>query len=250
MRNDASISVIIRTFDRHQFLREALESLVHQSRSDFEVLVVDMNQSSATEVLHPFHETLSQLIHLRVGKLLNGPSATNLGIRNASSDKIAVLDDDNLYDRTHVGVLIDGLERTGADLVYTGVRRTTYTPEGKLVDLKECCDPFDFHRLLKSNYIHTVGTAFCKATWARLGGFDPRFPIWDDWEFLLRVGATGRIEFLPSVTAESRSFTGQPGVQNHVFRERRHVGRVMAGIHWLHRDLYSGTQRQEAPRFV
>src|SRR5438105_3338751 len=132
MRSDVSISVIVRTLDRNQFLREALESLVHQSRQDFEVVVVDMNRSSATVVLQAFHETLPRLIHLRVGKLLNGPSATNLGIRNANSDKIAVLDDDNLYDRTHVGVLIHGLERTGADLAYTGVGRTTYTPEGKL----------------------------------------------------------------------------------------------------------------------
>ncbi len=246
MRNDASISVIIRTFDRNQFLREALESLVHQSRQDFEVVVVDMNRSSATEVLHSFQQTLPRLIHLQVGKLLNGPSATNLGIRHANSDKIALLDDDNLYDPTHLEVLVDGLQRTGADLIYTGVRSTTYTPKGELVDLKQRCDPFDFNRLLGGNYIYVVATAFWKATWERLGGFDPRFPIWDDWEFLLRAGATGRIQFLPSVTSESRSFTGQPGIQNHVFRERRHTGRVMAGIHWLHKDLYSEAQRQEA----
>src|SRR5437660_7531382 len=218
MRNDASISVIIRTFDRKQFLREALESLVHQSRRDFEVVVVDMNQSSATEVLKSFYQTLPRLIHLHVGKLLNGPSATNFGIRNANADKIAVLDDDNVFDPTHIEVLVDGLQRTGADLVYTGVRRTTYTPEGALLDLKEYCDPFDFNRLCRGNYIHTVGTAFWRATWERLGGFDPRFPVLDDYEFLLRVGSTGRIEFLSSITAESRSFTGKPGIQNHIVR--------------------------------
>src|SRR5262245_55847155 len=121
MKDRASISVIVRTFDRNRFLREALESLAQQSRHDFEAVVVDMNRSRASSVLDAFRQTLPGLVHLQVGKLLNGPSATNLGIRNASSDKIAILDDDNLYDRSHIESLVEGLEGTGADLVYTGV---------------------------------------------------------------------------------------------------------------------------------
>src|ERR1044071_2104805 len=96
MKDRPSISVIVRTFDRKQFLHEALESLVQQTRQDFEVVVVDMNRSSASSGLDAFRKTLPGLVHLQAGKLLNGPSATNLGIRNANSDKIAILDDDNL----------------------------------------------------------------------------------------------------------------------------------------------------------
>src|SRR5205807_2474126 len=154
-------------------------------------------------LLEEFGGRLPRVRHLHVGGPLPGPEATNRGIQTAAADKIAILDDDNLYDPTHLEVLSEGLERTGADLVYTGVRRATYTRSGRLVDVEVWHRQYDFTQLLFGNYVHTVGTAFWKRTWERLGGFDPRFPVYDDYEFLLRVGATGHIARLPEVTAES-----------------------------------------------
>jgi glycosyltransferase involved in cell wall biosynthesis len=245
MRQGASISVIVRTLERNEQLREALESLARQTRRDFEVVVVDMNRDGVAPILAEFGGRLPRVRHLHVGKPLPGPEATNRGIQAAAADKIAILDDDNLYDPTHLGVLSDGLERTRADLVYTGVRRATYTRRGRLVDVEVWHRQYDFAQLLSANYVHTAGTAFWKRTWERLGGFDPRFPVYEDYEFLLRVGATGRIERLPEVTAESRSFTGRAGVQNHVVYAGRQVRRCRAAIYWLHRDLYLSRRRGE-----
>ena len=246
MKSGASISVILRTFDRNEQLAEALESLAEQTCRDFEVVVVDMNKSSVSPVLESFHKRLPQVRHLPIGKLLSGPEATNQGICHAAADKIAILDDDNLYDPTHLEVLVEGLERTQADLVYTGVRRTTYTRAAQLIDVAVWHRPYNFTQLLFGNYIHTAGTAFWKRTWERLGGFDPRFPVYDDYEFLLRVGRTGRVECLPAVTAESRSFTGKAGIQNHALYATRHMRRCRAGIYWLHRELFFSPERRRA----
>jgi glycosyltransferase involved in cell wall biosynthesis len=246
MKSDASISVILRTFDRNEQLAEALESLAKQTCRNFEVVIVDMNKSGVSPVLKSFHQRLPQVRHLPIGKLLPTPEAMNQGICNAAADKIAILDDDNLYDPTHLEVLVEGLERTRADLVYTGVRRTTYTQTGQLSDVAIWHRPYNFTQLLFGNYIHTAGTAFWKRTWERLGGFDPRFPVYEDYEFLLRVGMTGQIECLPAVTAESRSFTGKPGIQNHTLYATRHMRRCEAGIYWLHRDLFFSPERRRA----
>src|SRR5712692_6999175 len=159
MTGAPSISIVIRTFGRNRLLGEALQSLVEQTRQDFEVVVVDMNTRAATDVIEQFRHTLPRAVHLHVGKLLNRPAATNLGIRRATSDKITVLDDDNLYHPRQVEILVDGLEQTGADLVYTGVRRTTYNSTGELIDVTVWHEPFDFAQLLSRNYIHGVGAA-------------------------------------------------------------------------------------------
>lgn len=242
----ASISVILRTLDRRERLGEALESLAHQTLRDFEVVVVDMSrEGDASAVLGRFRERLPRVVHIPAGRPLSRGEALNRGIRAASADKIAILDDDNLYDPTHLEVLVGGLERTGADLVYTGARRTTHTRDGRLIEVVSWHHAYDFTRLLFRNYILTVGTAFWKRTWERLGGYDPRFPVYEDYEFLLRVGATGRIESLPAVTAESRSFTGQPGRANHSF-ETRHTRRCRAGIYWVHRNLFFSPRRRAA----
>ena len=221
-----------------------MDSLVNQTRRDFEVVIVDMSrEGDASSVLERFCQRLPQVKYLPAGNPLPRGEALNRGICAASADKIAILDDDNLYDPTHLEVLVEGLERTGADLVYTGARRTTHTRDGRLIEVVRWQHPYDFTRLLFRNYILTVGTAFWKRSWEGLGGYDPRFPVYEDYEFLLRAGAAGRIESLPAVTAESRSFTGQPGRANHSF-ETRHTRRCRAGIYWVHRNLFFSPKRR------
>jgi glycosyltransferase involved in cell wall biosynthesis len=231
-----SISVIVRTINRRALLNEALESLAQQTYRSFEVVIVDMSGGHAASIVKRHNEQLPRTQHLQTGKRLSRAAALNEGIRHARADKIAILDDDNLYDPGHLETLVAGLEQTRADLVYTGVRRTTYTPMGQCIESVKWHDPFDFSRLLFDNYVHTSGTAFWKSTWERVGGYDLRFPVYEDHDFLLRVGSTGRIARLPAITAESRSFTGQAGMQNHAL-EAEHVRYCRAGIYWVHRRL-------------
>ena len=235
--NHASISVIVRTVDRSRLLAEALESLARQTNRHFEAVVVDMGNGTAGSVLDGVRPRLPHAQHLLVGRLLLRPDALNYGIRRATADKIAILDDDNLFDPNHLQVLIDGLERTGADLVYTGANRTTYTPDGDLVDSTEWHHEFHLPTLLVGNYIHTCATAFWKRTWERVGGYDPRFPVGEDTDFLLKVAGIGTIESLPSVSAESRAFTGTPGERTHT-AETDALRRCRAGLYWRHRKLF------------
>jgi hypothetical protein len=209
-----------------------------------------MSDGRAGDIVAGFRTSLPHLQHLRPGRRLRGSEALNYGIERAASDKIAILDDDNLYDPTHLRELVHGLERTGADLVYTGARRTTYTIAGDaLIASAVWHHPFDLQTLLVGNYIHTCATAFWKRTWQRLGGFDPRFEAGDDLDFLIRVAVSGRIECLPAVTAESRSFTGQHGLRYHAL-ETRVARRAQAGLYWCHRRLfYDAWPRIAAERF-
>lgn len=95
------VSVIICTYNRHQSLRETLESLVLQTadRSVFEVIVVDNHSKDATR------ETVQEIsergnIHLRYlyeeqqGKAY----ALETGIREAKGEILAFTDDDVIVD--------------------------------------------------------------------------------------------------------------------------------------------------------
>lgn len=231
------ISVITRTVDRSDRLREALESLANQTLRSFEVVIVDMSDGQVSKVLKDFENRLPQIQHLKIGKPLSRSEALNQGIRHAVANKISILDDDNLYDPIHLEVVVKGLAQTRADLVYTGVRRTTYSPAGQLIDVDKTHEPFDLARLCFNNYIFTSGTAFLKSAWERVGGYDPRFPVYEDYDFLLRVAASGKIEALTETTAESRSFTGIPGRQNHTV-ELANMRRCRAGLYWTHKGLF------------
>ena len=93
-----SISVIVITLDRAESLQEALRSLIRQKRQPDEVIVVDNGSTDNTkEVVLNFKDKLNIKY---VYEAQSGiPYARNAGIRNATKDIIAFIDDDCVADR-------------------------------------------------------------------------------------------------------------------------------------------------------
>src|SRR6185436_448277 len=171
----------------------------------------------------------------------------NAGIAAASAPVIGILDDDNLYDPAQIEILLAGLVATKASYVYTGVRDATYSTDGAWIATREVARPFAFDELLTSNFIYATGSAFRKDLWERAGGYDERFAVLEDWDFLIRAAQAGRIEFLGMVAGESRKFTGIVGASTFNLEVAR-VCRCYARIHWKHRRLYLARRHHEGFR--
>jgi len=88
------ISIIIPTYDRSAFLKEAIESVLKQTYQSFELIVVDDGSTDDTAgVLSRYAGKISAL-SVNHG----GPSAArNYGIKAARGDYIAFLDSDDLW---------------------------------------------------------------------------------------------------------------------------------------------------------
>ena len=93
MENSLSISVIIATLNRADSLEEALASLVRQVRQPDEVVVVDNGSTDNTKEI-----ALSFRDRLNIKYVYEGqrgiPYARNAGVRNATKDVVAFIDDD------------------------------------------------------------------------------------------------------------------------------------------------------------
>lgn len=89
-----TVSVVIPTYNRSQLVCETIESAIHQSNVDIEIIVVDDGSTDDTEkALAPYSE---DIIYLRQSN--RGVSAArNLGLTQASGDYIAFLDSDDLW---------------------------------------------------------------------------------------------------------------------------------------------------------
>lgn len=244
MTERPAISVVVRILGPSAHLEQALESLAMQTRRDFETVAVDMSSGRCDEVLARAATRLPRLHRVAPPRRLSRPAALNAGIAAAGAPRIAILDDDNLYDPEHLDRLVNGLDATGADYVYTGVRHATYSPDGEWLSCREVAVPFLFDRVLLGNFIYATGSAYRKSLWERIGGYDERFTVFEDWDFIIRAAQAGPLVHLPVVSGESRKFTGAVGVSG-FDREIREVRRCHAGIHWKHRRLYRGALRQE-----
>jgi len=238
-----AISVVVRTLGSGR-VGEALASLARQTRRDFEVVLVDMSGGRIAGALERFAPALPSCRRLAPRRRLSRPAALNAGVAAARARRIAVLDDDNLYDPDQLARLADFLDSTGADYVYAGVRHATYTPAGLPLACREVSVPFRFDRVLLGNFIYATGSLYRKAAWERVGGYDERFTVFEDWDFILRVAQAGAVVHLPGVAGESRKFTGRDDLANFDL-ELPAVRRCLAGVYWKHRRFYRGALRRE-----
>ncbi|MBL7661288.1 hypothetical protein JNK13_00910 [bacterium] len=56
-----------------------------------------------------------------------------------------------------------------------------------MIDEKIVSSEFDFTRLLFTNYIYATSLAFKKSLWEKVQGYDLKFPVYEDWDFLIRA---------------------------------------------------------------
>lgn len=90
------ISVIIPTYNRESFLKDAIQSVLDQTFKNFELLIIDDGSTDATEemIRKNFHDNRIRYIYKRNEGVA---SARNLGIKEAQSDWLAFLDSDDRW---------------------------------------------------------------------------------------------------------------------------------------------------------
>ncbi len=99
--NNPLVSVIVPFLNTEKFIQEAIESVLAQTYSDWELLLVDDGSSDkSTEIAKQYAQHYPDKIHYleHEGHQNRGASASrNLGIRNAKGSYIAFLDGDDVW---------------------------------------------------------------------------------------------------------------------------------------------------------
>lgn len=90
------ISVIIPTHNRADLIGRAIESVLRQTYTCFEIIVVDDASTDSTkDVVATFHD--KRIRYVKLSSNSGGSIARNTGIDQASGNLIAFLDDDDLW---------------------------------------------------------------------------------------------------------------------------------------------------------
>jgi LmbE family N-acetylglucosaminyl deacetylase/glycosyltransferase involved in cell wall biosynthesis len=202
------ISVIVRTLNRPQFLREALDSLAASTWRRVEVLVV--NDGGVPPDLPADFPFSCRRIDLPENQ--GRSAAANAGVAAASGDYITFLDDDDLMDPEHLETLAALMAGGSVRVAYTDAAVGVYEfGEGGFV-LRERRLPYsrDYDRdlLFFDNYIPMNTLLIERELALEVGEFDPGLPFFEDWDFLLRLAACTDFHHLPKVTCEYRQFRG------------------------------------------
>ncbi len=239
----SKISVVIPTYNRLGYLREALESVLRQTHAADEILVVDDGSTDGTEAAI---SALPAPIRYIRQKNAGPAAARNRGLREAKGDWIAFLDSDDLWVPTKLAEQMDFLEKNPevdflfAHMVNFGPAGEDTEPEILDQSVYTYCrthatDLRDFvNYLLRVNPVPTSTVIFRQSTIERVGYLREDIGYADDFQWWLRWALKTRCGFLDRVL-EKRRIHG-----SNIIGDRR---AMMISVLAVLKDL--GTHRHE-----
>lgn len=117
------VSVIMPTYNCGKYIERSVESVIAQTMTDWELLIVDdCSTDNTAEVLQPYLERYPN-IHYHCLQENGGPAvARTEAIRRASGKYVAFLDSDDLWLPEKLERQIAFMERTGAEMSATAYR--------------------------------------------------------------------------------------------------------------------------------
>ena len=109
------VSVVIPSFNRLDYLLRAIESVLNQTYSKTEIIVVNDGSTEEGYLEHKYIKDIKQINLEQNQKIINGfgpGNIRNFGINKASGDWIAFLDDDDLWLKDKLEIQLDHLKGT------------------------------------------------------------------------------------------------------------------------------------------
>lgn len=181
------VSVLMPTYNRAWIIDRAIQSVIGQSFTDWELIVVDDGSTDGTLDL------LSQTSDPRLVVLPQPHGgqarARNHGLAHVRGDLIAYLDTDNVWHPHFLDVMTDELR---PDDVMAYCSQHVFLVEGdrsrfRIVGRKVCSEPFNPARMLTGSYIDTNSVLHRAAVLPTIGGFDEELGRLLDWDFFGRI---------------------------------------------------------------
>ncbi|MDD3050187.1 MAG: glycosyltransferase [Candidatus Cloacimonetes bacterium] len=190
------ISVCIPTYNRAVFLKEAVESVLKQDFTDFEIVIADDGSTDTTE--ETIRSFQSERIKYFKKRNEGRPQTRNFLIEKATGDFILWLDDDDLLASgllsTYAGILT---QNPHIDVIYGNI--VAFDSDSKQ-KLSEFCakDYTNSREYILQNIINGSGITFGgsiirKKSLIEIGGFDESFSRAQDNELWARLA--NRVNF-------------------------------------------------------
>lgn len=200
------ISVIMSTFRRPELLKRAIRSVLNQTYTDFELIVVDDHSKDGTKrAVESFNDPRIRYIE-REKNFGCDTQPKNDGIKASKGEYVCFLDDDNEYRPDHLAILHKEMTKENPT---TFINRQHTNPDVVYGDRWLVCDSpkddpnwipsqigiasdFKPELLMQRNFIDTSDALIKREALFDVGGFDERFKKYIDWNLWVRMNKYGK----------------------------------------------------------
>lgn len=199
-----NVSVVIPTYNRAHLVGQAIESVLHQTCQYFEIIVVDDASTDNTqEVVKGFGDPRIQyLLH---EQNYGAPQARNSGAEVARYEYLAFLDSDDVWYPVFLERQLAVLNGFPPDvgmiccsmIQKQGESRRVVTPSARHLT-------FDGNLIQARGGLCSSSFVVRRSAFQEIGGFDVNFSSFQDFDFLLRMSASYRVEASDEILMEYR----------------------------------------------
>jgi len=185
------VSIVITTYNRKSFLKEAVLSVLNQDYQDKEIIVIDDGSTDrAFEEVRGFP--------LRYVWKQNGgiSSARNMGIRVSNGEFIAFLDVDDIWKKGKLTKQVQSMIEKKIDISYTD---EVWIRNGKHLNQKNRhrkYSGFIFDQCLPLCIISPSSVVIKRIVFEKVGLFDENLPVCEDYDMWLRITSRYPVFFI------------------------------------------------------
>jgi hypothetical protein len=205
-----AVSIVIPTHNRRDYLPGAINSVLSQTLSDWELVVVDDGSRDDTaSVVAPFLS--DRRVRYEVQPQQGRSAARNRGVALAQAQWMAFLDSDDRFLPTCLGDHLAVIAGAG-DLAMTLGGYEIVDEAGRRLAERR---PWDESGLSLRDWLFNClgmpGSVMIRRDWLlRLHGFDPACEIAEDWDLFLRLAAEGAaMAWVRRLVCQYRRHAGQ-----------------------------------------
>jgi glycosyltransferase involved in cell wall biosynthesis len=179
------ISVVIPTFNRRQYISRAIRSVLNQSYSVHEIIVVDdgSTDGTATRIAKKFPD-----VRIITQRNQGVSSARNAGIRAAKGNWIAFLDSDDEWDKDKLAAQVDAVEQSPQyEICHTD---EIWIRDGKRVNpMRKHAKPdgWIFEHCLPLCCVSPSAVLVTRTILEDAGLFDESLPACEDYDLWLKI---------------------------------------------------------------
>jgi len=210
-----SISVYITSFNKGNYLSQAITSVLNQSLHPEEIIIVDDGSSDdSRDIINSFRNRYPDLITAIYNEQNVGISKSrNIALKACRGDIVTFLDGDDIF---YSNKLLSEYEKlttnTSLSAVYSNFNYITNKGDitGRFSENSDIpaennifINTFmrDYNVSSTNNYIYEM---FYKATADKVGLYDENIKLWEDWDFRIRMSKIFQYGYCPEINSAYR----------------------------------------------
>lgn len=246
MDQNPLVSVIIPAYNAASYIKETIDSVLAQTYSPVEIVVVDDGSTDDTgKVADRYARQSSDCV-----KVIHQPNtgisgARNAGFAVASGKLVCFLDADDIFLPEKIARQVAFmLSHPQFDATYVNMKHFRDNDQGRLYQhryfLKEVADPF--REFLERMYIPFTPVMIKRETIVSVGAFDSTMRHSEDWDFWLRFLRKGHaIGFLNEDLVRFRLSSNSLSRMDNQWDMKEHILRLFTKLF----DSMSNSEREE-----